>query len=83
MAKVSYTKLTADDKELVRREFRGAVNFSTDLEHASAVAARALLSSRYQTDKAVDKAWNSKQGAEAWAATVAFLVFEKEVVLKR
>ena len=65
-----YAKMTDSQRDAVITSWTNAMYHATDPLHAAAIAARDVLVKS-------DRAWNGKQGADAFAAVVTTLVFRR------
>ena len=71
----TYSQLTSVEKGRILQAFDGASFYATDVRHAVAIAAHNGL-------QLTNREWNSKRGADSFAAALAALVMAGRIALK-
>ena len=80
----SYSSLTEEQKKQIEDQFRYQLSMGNkDARHIAGCIAHDVFCRR-KTDKATNRAWNSKVGIDAYATVLTYLVHNKliEVIVK-
>lgn len=72
-----YSQITSEQEKEIKKQLKFQLSMkNNDPCHISACIARTVLCKR-KTEGAINKAWNSKVGSDAYAAVLTYLVHNK------